>query len=407
MNRHAVAVTGLGMVTPGGVGVGATWDRLCSGDPTATHDPSMDGLPVTMSCRVADTDLAAALGPGLAWRTDRFIQFAHAAAKEAVTDAGLDSALWDGSRVAVVIGTGGTSHDTTLKVCQTMEKGRLLGLSPTTLPRSLPNMAAGEVGTMLGALGPTLGVSTACASGATAIGIASMLIRSGACDLAVAGGADSGCNRLASALFWRMGALSTRVHDPAGASRPFDTDRDGFVLSEGAGVLVLERVEHARARRAREYARLTGYGFSGDAHNPTVPHPEGAGAVRAVNAALTGAELAAGDVGHVNAHASATRLNDRAEATALRRVFATPPPVTAVKSVLGHLLGAAGAVEAVCSVLSLHHRLIPPTANLDRMDPEIDLDVVTKRPRSARLEAVLSTSFGFGGQNAALVFQRS
>ncbi|CAM5359264.1 putative polyketide beta-ketoacyl synthase 1 [Streptomyces avidinii] len=407
MNHHAVAVTGLGMVTPAGIDVAATWDRLCSGDPTAADDPVMDGLPVTMSCRVADADLAAALDPGLAWRTDRFIQFAHAAGKEAVTDAGLDSALWDGSRVAVVIGTGGTSHDTTIKTCQTMEKGRLLALSPTTLPRSLPNMAAGEVATMLGALGPTLGVSTACASGATAIGIASMLIRSGACDIAVAGGSDSGRNRLASALFWRMGALSTRVHDPAGASRPFDTDRDGFVLSEGAGVLVLERVEHARARRAREYARLTGYGFSGDAHNPTVPHPEGDGAVRAIDAALASAELAAGDVGHVNAHASATRLNDRAEATALGRVFATPPPVTAVKGTLGHLLGAAGAVEAVCSVLSLHHQLIPPTANLDQMDPEIDLDVVTKVPRPARLEAVLSTSFGFGGQNAALVFQRS
>ncbi|MER7571442.1 beta-ketoacyl-[acyl-carrier-protein] synthase family protein [Streptomyces sp. NPDC126514] len=407
MNRHAVAVTGLGMVTPAGVGVGATWDRLCSGDPTVTHDPLLDGLPVTISAQVADADLEAVLEPGLAWRTDRFIRFAHAAAKEAVVDSGLDSAQWDGSRVAVVIGTGGTSFDTTLKVCQIMEKGRLLALSPATLPRSLPNMAAGEVATMLGALGPTLGISTACASGATAIGIASMLIRSGACDIAVAGGADSGRNRPASALFWRMGALSTRVHDPAGASRPFDTDRDGFVLSEGAGILVLERAEHARARRAREYARLSGYGLSGDAHNPTVPHPEGAGAVRAVNAALAAADMAPGDVGHVNAHASATRLNDRAEAAALHKVFTTPPPVTAVKSVLGHLLGAAGAVEAVCSVLSLHHRLIPPTANLDKMDPEIDLDVVTGLPRPSHGEAVLSTSFGFGGQNAALVFQRS
>ncbi|MCX5192993.1 beta-ketoacyl-[acyl-carrier-protein] synthase family protein [Streptomyces sp. NBC_00249] len=406
MSRHAVAVTGLGMVTPAGVGVSATWDRLCGGSPTGTHDPLLDGLPVSISCQVADADLAAALDPGVAWRTDRFIRFAHAAAREAVVDAGLDPALWDGSRVAVVIGTGGTSHDTTLKVCETMEKGRLLSLMPTTLPRSLPNMAAGEVGTMLGALGPTLGITTACASGASAIGIASMLIRSGACDIAVAGGADSGRNRLASALFWRMGALSTRVHDPAGASRPFDAERDGFLLSEGAGILVLERAEHARARRAREYARLTGYGLSGDAHNPTNPHPQGDGAVRAITDALAGADLAADDVGHVNAHASATQLNDRAEATALRRVFVTPPPVTAAKSVLGHLLGAAGAVEAVCSVLSLHHQLIPPTANLDRMDPEIDLDVVTKVPRPARLDAVLSNSFGFGGQNAALVFQR-
>ncbi|MCF3178665.1 beta-ketoacyl-[acyl-carrier-protein] synthase family protein [Streptomyces polychromogenes] len=406
MNRHAVAVTGLGMVTPAGVGVGATWDRLCRGVPTAAHDPAMDGMPVTISCRVADGDLAAALDPGLAWRTDRFIRFAHAAAKEAVADAGLDSALWDGSRVAVVIGTGGSSHDTTIKACRTLEKGRLLALSPTTLPRSLPNMAAGEVGTMLGALGPTLGVTTACASGASAIGIASMLIRSGACDIAVAGGADSGCNRLGAALFWRMGALSTRLDDPAGASRPFDSARDGFVLSEGAGVVVLERPEHARARRAREYARLTGYGFSGDAHNPTAPHPEGDGAVRAMNAALDGAGLEPGDVGHANAHGSATPMNDLVEARALRRVFGTPPPVTGAKGVLGHMLGAAGAVEAVCSVLSLHHQLIPPTANLDRMDPEIDLDVVAKVPRPTRLETVLSNSFGFGGQNAALVFQR-
>ncbi|MFG2716829.1 beta-ketoacyl-[acyl-carrier-protein] synthase family protein [Streptomyces sp. NPDC048416] len=405
MNRPPhIAVTGLGMVTAAGVGVPGTWARLCEGVPTAALDPELEGLPVSFACRVPTAPVKAA-APGLAWRADPFIRFAVAAAQEAVADSGLDRGAWDAPRVAVVIGVGGTTHDLTPKASAALAERRFQAIPPTLVPRSAPNMAAGYVGMTLGAEGPTLCTSTACASGATAIGTAALLLRAGMCDIAVAGGSES-VSRVTSAAFWRMGALSTRGHDPVGASRPFDSERDGFVLGEGAGVLVLERAADARARRARPYALLTGYGASGDAHHATSPHPEGAGAQRAMRAALADAGLSPQDIDHVNAHATSTVLNDRIEAHALHGVFGTPPPVTATKSVLGHSLGGAGAIEAVVSALTLRHQLIHPTANLDRLDDAIALDVVTKRARPARVGAVVTTSFGFGGQNAALVLQR-
>ncbi|MEU9097487.1 beta-ketoacyl-[acyl-carrier-protein] synthase family protein [Streptomyces sp. NPDC048361] len=404
MNRPPqIAVTGLGLVTAAGVGVPETWRRLCAGTPTSAPDPELDGLPVPFACRVPAAPVKAA-APGLAWRADPFIRFAVAAAQEAVADAGLDPGGWDAPRVAVVIGVGASTHDLTPTASSAMAERRFQAVPPTLVARSAPNMAAGYVGMKLGAQGPTLCTSTACASGATAIGTAALLLRSGMCDIAVAGGSES-ASRVTSAAFWRMGALSTRTHDPVGASRPFDRDRDGFVLGEGAGVLVLEHATHARARRARPYALLTGYGASGDAHHATSPHPEGAGAQRAMRSALADAGLASQDIDHVNAHATSTRLNDQVEAIALRGVFGTPPPVTATKSILGHSLGAAGAIEAVVGALTLRHQLIHPSANLDRLDDGIDLDVVTKQARPGRVQAVLTTSFGFGGQNAALILQ--
>ncbi|WP_030776367.1 beta-ketoacyl-[acyl-carrier-protein] synthase family protein [Streptomyces sp. NRRL S-920] len=398
-----IAVTGIGLVTAAGVGVSDTWRRLCEGTSTAAPDPELTGLPVPFACRVPAAPVKAA-APGLAWRADPFISFAVAAAREAVADAGLDPDAWDAPRVAVVIGVGGTTHDHSPATCTAMEKGRFQAIPPTLVPRSAPNMAAGYVGMLLSAQGPTLCTSTACASGATAIGTAALLLRAGMCDIAIAGGSES-ASPVTSASFWRMGALSTRTHDPAGASRPFDSERDGFVLGEGAGVLVLERASDARSRRARPYALLTGYGATGDAYHATAPHPEGLGAQRAVRAALTDAGLSPQDIDHVNAHATSTTLNDRVEARALHGVFGTPPPVTATKSVLGHSLGAAGAIEAAVSALTLRHQLIHPTANLDQPETGIDLDVVTKVPRPRRMRAVATTSFGFGGQNAALVFQ--
>ncbi|MER0445650.1 beta-ketoacyl-[acyl-carrier-protein] synthase family protein [Streptomyces sp. Edi4] len=399
----AIAVTGLGLVTAAGVGARDTWERLCAGAPTAALDPDLAGLPVPFACRVPQAALRAA-APGPAWRTDPFIRFAVAAAREAVADAGLDHGSWDGPRVAVVIGVGSASHDLTPRASAALAAHHYAAIPPTLVARSAPNMAAGYVGMALGAEGPTLCTSTACASGTTAIGTAALLLRAGMCDIAVAGGSE-GAGRVTSAAFWRMGALSTRTHDPLGASRPFDADRDGFVLGEGAGVLVLERAADARARRARPHALLTGYGASGDAHHATAPHPEGAGVQRALRCAIADAGLSPEDIDHVNAHATATTLNDRVEAQALRAVFGTPPPVTATKSVLGHSLGAAGAIEAVVSALTLRHQLIHPTANLHRLDDAIDLDVVTKEPRAARVRAMVTTSCGFGGQNAALVLQ--
>ncbi|MFE5210331.1 beta-ketoacyl-[acyl-carrier-protein] synthase family protein [Streptomyces sp. NPDC056600] len=399
----AIAVTGLGIVAPGGVGVKEAWERLLSGVPTAARDPELEGLPVDFSCRIEDEAIAARLGRGLRWRTDRFIQFAVVAAREAVADAALYPEEWDGERVGVVIGVGGSAMAHTDEYTKLME-GRYGAITPSLVARSQPGMAAGEVSIDLGARGPILTTSTNCTSGASGIAMAKLLLDSGACDIVVVGGTESARNAWGSAAFWRMGALSCRGDDPAAASRPFDADRDGFVLSEGAGVLVLEREEHARARRARVYARLAGQGLAGDAHHCVAPEPEGAGAARAMRAAIADAGLSPADIDHVNAHGTSTTLNDLAEHLALRAVFGTPPPVTANKGVFGHAIAGGSAMEAAFSVLSLHQQVVPPTANLDRQDPEIDLDVVAGAPRRVALRSVISNSVGFGGHNAALVF---
>ena len=403
----AIAVTGLGLTTPAGLGVETTWQTLCAGKSTAATDPSLTGMPVTFSCRIPDGVLEYAVGRRRAWRMDRFIQMALLTSREAVFDAGLDPATWTGERVGVVLGVGKGGDDNCPEAYEHLAQRRYRSISPTSVPRSAPNMAAGEVAIDLGALGPNFCVSTACASGASAIGVAKSLLEAGLCDVVIAGGSESGtASKLAMAAFWRMGALSVRNEDPGTASRPFDADRDGFVMGEGAGVMVLERMEDARARGARVYAALAGYGASADGHHPTMPRGDGQGAARAVLSALADAGLAPSDIGHVNPHASATRYNDLAEARMLRGVFGTPPPVTATKSVLGHAIGGAGAIEAVCSVMTLDRQLIHPTINLDRMDPEIDLDVVHGSARKCRVDAVASTSCGFGGQNACLVFTR-
>ncbi|MFJ2863637.1 beta-ketoacyl-[acyl-carrier-protein] synthase family protein [Kitasatospora sp. NPDC087314] len=403
MSARAVAVTGLGLVTPAGTGAAAVWERFLGAEPTAGTDPELAGLNVDFSCQVADFDPSALLGGRLARRLDRFAQLALVAARQAVADAALDPAAWDGTRVGVVLGVSANSVQTYAVEYARLEQGRADRVSPLMLPRSIPNMAAGEVGLDLGIRGPGLVVSTACASGTTALALGADLIRAGTCDLVLAGGTDSPRTPMTAVAFDRLGALSRRRHDPAGASRPFDADRDGFVLGEGAGVLVLERAEHARARGARPRAYLAGHGAAGDAHHFTAPHPGGDGLARAVRAALTDAGLAPHEIGHVNAHGTGTLLNDPAEAAALRQVFHRPPPVTANKSVIGHTMGAAGAIEAAVTVLTLQHRLIPPTANLDRLDDAIDLDVVAKAPRPLAVPAALSVSSGFGGQNAALV----
>ncbi|MEV8020397.1 beta-ketoacyl-[acyl-carrier-protein] synthase family protein [Streptomyces sp. NPDC086554] len=395
------------MVTPAGVGTESTWATLCAGHSTASVDPAMAQaeVPVSFSCRVPDFDPDQLLGRRTAWRMDRFTHMAMVAAREAVRNAALEKASWDGTRVAVVLGVGASSNDTGMQTFRKLHERRYLSVSPTAIARYSPNMAAGEVSLDLGALGPSLAVSTACASGTTAIGVARDLIRSGTCDIVLAGGSESPCTSpFAAAAFHRMGALSTRHHDPAGASRPFDADRDGFVLGEGAAVLVLESARHARTRQATVRAYLSGYATNAEGHHPTMPHPNGDGLARCLTAALADADLAPSDIGHVNTHGTATRLNDQAEARALHQAFPQPPAVTSVKSIIGHSLGAAGAIEAAASVLTLQHQLIPPTANHETLDPDIDLDVVTKSPRPTRLGAVASASAGFGGQNAVLVF---
>ncbi|MFF8314486.1 beta-ketoacyl-[acyl-carrier-protein] synthase family protein [Streptomyces lydicus] len=405
MSAREVAVTGLGLVTPAGVGAAATWHGLLSGESPAARDPALDGLPVDFCCRVPGFDAAERLGRRLSWRLDRCAAMALVAAREAVADAGLGTDRWDPLRVGVVLGVGTASMERYEEEFAKLAGGRATEISPLAIPRSVPNMVAGEVGMDLRVRGPNLAVSTACASGATALGTARQLLLADACDVVVAGGSESLCSRIPAACFHQMGALSRRGDDPAGASRPFDADRDGFVLAEGAGMLVLERAAHARGRGARVRSYLAGYGASCDAYHFTAPHPEGRGAAEALSAALGDAGLEPGDIGHINAHGTSTVLNDRAEALALRQVFRRPPPVTAVKGALGHAAGGAGAIEAACTVLALQEQVVPPTANLRCLDPDIELDVVSKVPRPVRMAAAVSNAFGFGGQNAVLVFR--
>ncbi|MFJ6698284.1 beta-ketoacyl-[acyl-carrier-protein] synthase family protein [Streptomyces sp. NPDC091272] len=398
MTEEAV-VTGLGLVTPAGIGVPASWEAICAGRGTASHDPG----PGRLSCRVPGFDADFLLGAREAHRLERFSQFALVAAAEALADAGLDTGTWDGARVGVVLGNAAGGLNAYTVAQQTLDDKGAHAVSPLLLPLYLPNMVAGQTAIAHRATGPCLVVSTACASGASAVGVARDMLLAGRCDVVITGGSEAALTPALLSGFARLGALSSPGDgDPATASRPFDTARDGFVAAEGAGVLILERESHARARGARVHARLAGYGASADAHHPVAPHPQGDGLASAVRAALADAGVAAGDVDHVNAHATGTPRGDAVEAAVLARLLPHGPLVTSVKGVIGHTLGAAGAIEAVCSVLSVARGAVPPTANLAAADPGCDLDIARTVVRR-KVDAVVTTSVGFGGQNAALV----
>lgn len=406
MSGIDVAVTGLGLVTPGGVGVGPSWAAVCAGRPAAALDPALEDNVVRISCRVPGFDADELLGARRAHRLDPFVQFALVAAREAVADAGLDPRTWDGARVGVVLGCADGGPGTVEAQHHVLRERGAAKVSPLLLPMQLPNMLAGQTAMEFGATGPNLVVATACASGTTAIGTARDLLALDRCDIVLAGGSEAMVTPLVMAGFAQMGALSGRSDDPAAASRPFDADRDGFVAGEGAGVLVLERTADARARGAGVRARIAGYGASADAHHMTRPHPEGAGMEQALRAALADADAVPADVRHVNAHGTSTPLNDLVEAAAIGRVLPDGPLVTSTKGVTGHLLGAAGAVEAVFSVLAVEQGLVPPTANLDRLDPRMNIKVADA-PTGTPMELALSNSCGFGGQNATLAIVRA
>jgi 3-oxoacyl-[acyl-carrier-protein] synthase II len=343
---------------------------------------------------------ARSAGPG---RLDRFARFALAAAREALAAARLDPASWDGARVGLVVGSaaGGVG---TLEAQHTRMLATEHALpSPLVLPMFLPNMAAGALATEFAARGPCLHVSTACASGATALGTALGLLRADACDVVLAGGAEAMITRLCAAGFAKLGALSRR-DDAALASRPFDAERDGFVLGEGAGIFVLERAADAWARGVRPLALLAGYGASADAYHPVAPDPVGRGAESAIHSALMDADASTQDVEHVNAHGTSTPAGDRIEAETLRRVLGDRPSVTSVKGVTGHTLGAAGAIEAAITVLTLTRGVVPPIANLTKPGDGIEVDLVAGAARTQSPRFALSESFGFGGQNAVLAF---
>jgi 3-oxoacyl-[acyl-carrier-protein] synthase II len=398
-----VVITGLGLVSPAGVGVEENWARLLSGRSCAARDEALDGLPVGLCCRVPEFDAEALLGGQTAWQLDRFVQLAVAAARMAVRDAGWSSDGWDGTRVAVVLGNslGGPAvlEEQHTVLCEAGSRR----VSPLTIPKYLPNMAAGQVAIDCGAQGPSLVTATACASGATAVGLGRDLLRSRACDIVLVGASESALTPTTLAGLAKMGALSRGEPAPERASRPFDADRDGFVAAEGAGVLVLERAADARARGAAIRAVVSGYGAATDAHHATAPHPEGRGIEQALRAALADAGISPGEVDHVNAHGTSTPMNDLVEGRVLRRVLGNRPAVTSTKGVTGHALAAAGAIEAAYTALAVQRGTVPPTANLERQDPRIDLDVVSGAPRAAAVDVAVSTSLGFGGHNAALV----
>jgi 3-oxoacyl-[acyl-carrier-protein] synthase II len=403
--RIRVAVTGLGVKTPAGTDLAAFWARLLSGRSTAAtierYDPS--ALSVRFGCEVHDFDPTAYLGAKEARRVDRVTQLGVAAAADALEDAGPTGA--DPARSAVILGTGiGGLITLEEQVLIFSEKGAGR-VSPFLVPMMMTNATAGTVAMQLGWTGPNLCISTACAASAHAIGEAARLIRDDTADVVMTGGSESCMTQVAISAFARMTALSGRNDDPEHASRPFDADRDGFVMGEGATALLLERWDRAVARGAHIYGELVGYGRNADAYHITAPSPGGEGAAACMQLALDDAGLSSDAIGHVNAHGTSTPLNDAAEAEAIRKVFGqSTPPVTSTKGVTGHLVGAAGATEAVACLLAVRDGSVPPTANLQQIGDDIQLDVVAGEPRAVAPAPALSNSFGFGGHNATLIF---
>ena len=401
--RPRVAITGMGVKSPAGNDLESFWATLRAAEARAATwtllDP--DTVPVKFGCEVRDFDPVDYLGPKESRRQDRVAQLGFAAATDALKQAGDVNA--DPARCGVVMGTGvGGLVTLEAQVGLYNDKGPER-VSPFLVPMMMANATAGLVSIQLGWTGPSLCVATACAAGANAIGEAARLIREGTSDVVIGGGAESSLTGTAISAFARMGALSGRNDDPARASRPFDKNRDGFVMGEAAGALVLERWDLAVARGATILGELVGYGRNCDAHHITAPSPGGAGAVACMQLALDDAGIAAERINHVNAHGTSTPLNDAAESEAIAKIFGgSTPPVTSTKGVTGHLIGAAGAVEAIASVLALRNGEVPPVANYETADPEITADVVHGEPRAIGEGIALSNSFGFGGHNATL-----
>jgi 3-oxoacyl-[acyl-carrier-protein] synthase II len=404
-------VTGLGAVTPVGNSVPEYWAALCEGrsgiGPITHFDASR--LDTRIAGEVKGFDPSRLFEKKDVKKMDRFIHLAVAAGVEAAEDAKVDFAQVDPARAGCLIGSGIGGIQTIIewhKVLIERGPGRI---SPFFVPSLIANMASGQLSIRYRLKGPNSAVSTACATGNHAIGDAFKVIQRGDADLMLAGGSEAILIELCLAGFSNMKALSTRNDEPARASRPFDAGRDGFVPGEGAGVVVLESLDHARRRGARIYAEVVGYGMTADAHHMTAPDPEGDGAARAMAGALQDAGLAPEDVGYINAHGTSTPYNDRTETQAIKRVFgehARRLAVSSTKSMIGHLLGAAGGVETVATVLALHQGILPPTINYEVPDPECDLDYVPNAARKAEIEAALSNGFGFGGTNATLAFRR-
>ncbi|GAB4420455.1 MAG: beta-ketoacyl-ACP synthase II [Thermodesulfovibrionales bacterium] len=411
MEKRRVVVTGVGLITPLGIGVRASWEALLEGrsgiGTIRTFDSS--DLPVHIAGEVEGFDPSLYIEPKEVKKMDRFIHFAVAASTMAIEDSGISITEDNAGRVGVIIGSGigglpAIEHYHKVY----LEKG-YRRITPFFIPMLIINLASGQVSIRFGAKGPNSAVATACATGSHAIGDAFKVIQRGDADAMIAGGAESVITPMAIGGFAVMKALSTRNDEPERASRPFDRDRDGFVMGEGAGIVVLEALECALARKARIYAEVLGYGMTSDAYHITAPAPGGEGAARCMTLALKDAGVSPDVVDYINAHGTSTKYGDELETSAIKKVFgehAYKLCVSSTKSMTGHLLGAAGGVGAVISVLSIHNNIVPPTINLDEPDPECDLDYVPHKPRKTNVNYALSNSFGFGGTNACLLFRR-
>lgn len=414
MEDRRVVVTGLGTVNPIGNDVDSFWENAQSGVSGVGRISAFDAseLKVSIAAEVLDFDAEDYLERKDARRMDRYAQFFWAATQQAMADSGLDLVGDDDSAVragvAVGSGIGGViSFQEQLDVMRTRGADRI---SPYAIPQIISNMAAGLASISFNLLGPNTAAVTACAASANALGDAASVIRRGDADIMVAGGAEAPICEFAVGGFANARALSTRNDDPAGASRPFDAGRDGFVMGEGAAVLVLEEEGHARARGASIYGELSGYGMSADAYHMTLPRPGGMGAARAMQAALDDAGLASSDIDYINAHGTSTRANDSTETAAIKLVFgqegAYRIPISSTKSMTGHMLGGAGALESLVCLLAMRDGVLPPTINLEEPDPECDLDYVPNEARQVTIDRAMTNSFGFGGHNVALVFSR-
>jgi 3-oxoacyl-[acyl-carrier-protein] synthase II len=407
VSRPEVVVTGLGATTPLGGDVASTWEAMVAGRSgvAALTQEWAQPLPVRIAAQMK-VDPAGVIERVKMRRLDRSEAAALLAAHQAWADAGLAGTEVDGERLAVVVGSGIGGAVTLLNQDDILEASGPRKVSPHTVPMLMPNGPAAWVGLELGAKAGVHAPTSACATGAEAIAWALDILRSGRADVAVAGGTEAVIHALPIAGFASMRAMSTRNDDPEGASRPFDKARDGFVLGEGSGIVVLETAEHARARGARVYAKLAGAAMTSDGYDIVQPDPEGHGTVRAMRAALRDAGVAASDIRHVNAHATSTPVGDIAEIIALRNAKVENAVITSTKSMTGHLLGAAGAVESIATILAVHHGIVPPTINLEDPDDALDLDVAALKARYLDIPAALNDSFGFGGHNAVLVFTK-
>ncbi|MDI4646286.1 beta-ketoacyl-ACP synthase II [Cohnella hashimotonis] len=408
---HRVVVTGMGVVTSLGTDLNTFWDSLLAGKSGVSLIEAFDtaDYPTKIAAEVKNWEPEAhGIDKKEARRMDRFVQFGLAASLSAVKDAGLEIGVnAEADRVGVSVGSGigglGTWEDQHTIL---MEKGPRR-VSPFFIPMMIANMASGQISIVTGAKGPNTTAVTACATGTHSIGDSYKLIQRGDADVMICGGAEATIRPIAVAGFSNMRAMSTRNEEPEKASRPFDTDRDGFVMGEGAGVLILESLEHATARGAHIYAEIIGYGMSGDAHHMTEPDPDGA--ARCMARAIKDAGIAAEEIGYINAHGTSTPVGDKSETEAIKRTFgehAHKLAVSSTKSMTGHMLGAAGGVEAVIVGLALQNGVLPPTINLDNQDPECDLDCVPNVPREADVKVALSNSFGFGGHNATVILRK-